>query len=128
VVVEVEGNAEELLLFLEMENVTLGTLFTIFLGLWTIGASEALLHSSLVADGEIVDSGDELKAFLCSTLSEIGLVVIDVMVGGSGLAASVYENIVSAITLNGFGGVDGRGVNNASALCSTVTLMADGSP
>jgi predicted cation transporter len=128
VVVEVEGNAEELLLFLEMENVTLGTLFTIFLGLWTIGASEALLHSSLVADGEIVDSGDELKAFLCSTLSEIGLVVIDVMVGGSGLAASVYENIVSAITLNGLGGVDGRGVNNASALCSTVTLMADGSP
>jgi predicted cation transporter len=128
VVVEVEGNAEELLLFLEMENVTLGTLFTIFLGLWMIGVSQALLHSSLVADGEIVDSGDELKAFLCSTLSEIGLVVIDVMVGGSGLAASVYENIVSAITLNGFGGVDGRGVNNASALCSTVTLMADGSP
>jgi hypothetical protein len=127
VVVEVEGNAE-LLIFLEMENVTLGTLFTIFLGLWMIGASQALLHSSLVADGEIVDSGDELKAFLCSTLSEIGLVVIDVMVGGSGVAASVYENIVSAITLNGFGGVDGRGVNNASALCSTVTLMADGSP
>jgi hypothetical protein len=128
VVVEVEGNAEELLLFLEMENVTLGTLFTIFLGLWMTGASEALLHSSLVADGEIVDSGDELKAFLCSTLSEIGLVVIDVMVEGSGVAASVYENIVSAITLTGFGGVDGRGVNNASALCSTVTLMADGSP